>query len=137
MVAEEDYSGDDGSYSDDYYDDQYNDDNIDKLQDKFLTWINANCPGKTGNALKQCIMDKFDNNPKDGKIDRDELKKLLRAIGFRNFVGNWADGVLDYYDTNGNGMLDDSELIQILRDLGLYPSTQFELYLWLSGVRLR
>ncbi len=59
--------------------------------------------GDTSLASMRKLFDSYDTN-KDGKIDKDELIKLLKDVGIGNSLtrGKWAKGIIDKLDTDAD-----------------------------------
>lgn len=61
---------------------------------------------------------KFDSN-QDGKISRDELKRVLKAIGGGNFDDASVDAMLQASDTNKDGFIQYEEFVNwVTQDMG-------------------
>lgn len=59
--------------------------------------------GDTSPASMRKFFDSYDAN-KDGKIDKDELMKLLKDVDIGNSFtrGAWAKGIIEKLDTNAD-----------------------------------
>jgi Ca2+-binding EF-hand superfamily protein len=53
----------------------------------------------------------YDNNNKDGKINKAELGELLKDAGIGNWLtrGAWADGIIAELDTDKDGTISAAE----------------------------
>jgi Ca2+-binding EF-hand superfamily protein len=75
-------------------------------QEQLVASIETALKSRYGDASLESmkkLFDSYDAN-KDGKIDKDELTKLLKDVDIGNTFtrGAWAKGIIDKLDTNGD-----------------------------------
>ncbi len=75
-------------------------------QEQLVTSIEAALKSKYGDASLDSmrkLFDSYDAN-KDGKIDKDELSKLLKDVDIGNSFtrGTWVKGIIEKLDKNGD-----------------------------------
>ena len=61
--------------------------------------------------------DHYDNDKKDGKINRDELINLLKDARVGNWLtrGTWADGIVSALDADEDGRVSEAEFGRALK----------------------
>ena len=61
--------------------------------------------------------DHYDGDPKDGKISRPELTKLLGDAGVGNWLtrGAWASAIIAELDTDKDGSISGAEFLDVLK----------------------
>jgi Ca2+-binding EF-hand superfamily protein len=59
----------------------------------------------------------YDNNKKDGKINKAELLELLKDAGIGNWLtrGAWANGIIAELDTDKDGTISAAEFEAVLK----------------------
>jgi hypothetical protein len=92
-------------------------DQLDKAKDALEKYLK----GCTGQAAVDKVLGEFDRNPKDGKLNANELLALIKKIGLGNRFtqGEWCKGVMQAIDQNGDKLLTPAELLDFLDQIGL------------------
>jgi Ca2+-binding EF-hand superfamily protein len=82
-----------------------------ELKEKVATLVTNNFGGDYHQAF-----DHYDNDKKDGKINKAELVNLLKDAGVGNWLtrGAWADGIISELDTDKDGCISAAEFERVL-----------------------
>lgn len=84
----------------------------DELKDKVADLVRGRFAGDYRRAF-----DHYDSDPKNGKISRNELTKLLADAGIGTWLtrGLWASAIIEELDTDRDGSISEAEFRNVLK----------------------